>query len=790
MNNISTLNPIELACQCSGSKPAAKIKWKKSQQSNNNVNDNHDNNNNVQWLDAFSQIISQDGLTTTSFLSFVPSIDDNGKNITCIGFNPKISIEKYSIENSWPINITYSPILSLIMGSDSHSQDIVEGNNVYFECDIKANPYVTTFGWKLNGQILDILNTSTWTSSSSLPSSSLSLNSTTTTAKKINGIEMRNTSLLVTNVNHEHYGHYQCFANNRIGSSQSESVFLNVKYTPKCKHKQIIAIGVAIDEIVTIECQVLANPVNVNFEWWLEFSSSSSSSSLNDSNNYNYDDSGGQNHHHHNQTSKRIMIKSFTNIGLRSLAKYRTTTINDYGRIYCRANNSIGRQDKPCIFHIIKAEAPSHPHNCSLVNKTAHSLTVECSSGYSGGLEQTFFLQVYSLNPERLLKNLSNTQQPYFSIDNLPAGYLFKLVIYSTNRKGKSKSIEITGSTTEPSPWKSAEYPSTNDYNSTIITPFVLVIIVIIIIVILLITILVHIRNRIKGRMRTVIQANDSNHHHHNHLHKPPTSTNITPKSIMKKQKSWNIPSETNIITTTASVIDTSSAAAAIMNGHIVHSGGGHNNEQDPIMNDLTTFNVVECLDDNLYGNNQCISTITIDSSSDHLGHHHHHHIDPNHYHNHHHHQTLPYSFVPSTTIITETASTPTTTTTIKNPEFYTLDPKNLHTDQTSSSLSAILTPQSISEHLQYHHHHHNHHFQDINCHGNDSNVIVENNLSQQQQFDTIDSNQNADDDDQQIGQCRSFPTPPPPPPPPQLSPIHNSDETTTTKTAKMEMIS
>lgn len=93
-----------------------------------------------------------------------------------------------------------------------------------------------------------------------------------------------------------------------------------------------------------------------------------------------------------------------------------------------------------------------------MVNKTAHSLTVECSSGYSGGLEQTFFLQVYSLNPERLLKNLSNTQQPYFSIDNLPAGYLFKLVIYSSNRKGKSKSIEITGSTTEPSPWKSGMF--------------------------------------------------------------------------------------------------------------------------------------------------------------------------------------------------------------------------------------------------------------------------------------------------------------------------------------------
>ena len=60
---------------------------------------------------------------------------------------------------------------------------------------------------------------------------------------------------------------------------------------------------------------------------------------------------------------------------------------------------------------------------------------------------------------------------------------------------------------------------------------------------------------------------------------------------FQSRQKSWNIPTETNIITTTASVIDTSSAAAAIMNGHIVHSGGGHNNEQDPILNNLTTFN-------------------------------------------------------------------------------------------------------------------------------------------------------------------------------------------------------
>lgn len=82
--------------------------------------------------------------------------------------------------------------------------------------------------------------------------------------------------------------------------------------------------------------------------------------------------------------------------------------------------------------------------------------------GHAGGLEQLFHLQVYSLNPNKLLKNLSNHEAPYFAIKDLPAGYIFKLVIYSSNRRGKSKTIEITGSTTEASPWKSGNVAKLN----------------------------------------------------------------------------------------------------------------------------------------------------------------------------------------------------------------------------------------------------------------------------------------------------------------------------------------
>ena len=97
---------------------------------------------------------------------------------------------------------------------------------------------------------------------------------------------------------------------------------------------------------------MLANPVNVRFEWWME--SWPSSSLSNDSNNYN----DGYSNNNHTADIKRMKVKtitSYTSVGLQSIAKYRTASQNDYGHLYCRATNLVGRQDKPCVFHIIKA---------------------------------------------------------------------------------------------------------------------------------------------------------------------------------------------------------------------------------------------------------------------------------------------------------------------------------------------------------------------------------------------------------------------------------------------------
>ncbi|KAJ9597411.1 hypothetical protein L9F63_011732, partial [Diploptera punctata] len=78
---------------------------------------------------------------TVSDLSFVPTTDDDGKAITCRAENPNIT--GAFLEDSWKIEVVFPPIVSLMLGSTLNPDDIKEGDDVYFECHVKANP-----GWR------------------------------------------------------------------------------------------------------------------------------------------------------------------------------------------------------------------------------------------------------------------------------------------------------------------------------------------------------------------------------------------------------------------------------------------------------------------------------------------------------------------------------------------------------------------------------------------------------------------------------------------------------------------
>lgn len=80
-----------------------------------------------------------------SILEFVPSIDDDGKYLTCRAENP--SIHDSILEDKWRLDVQYQPVVTLRMGVTLNPDDIKEGDDVYFECIVKANPKAYKLAW-------------------------------------------------------------------------------------------------------------------------------------------------------------------------------------------------------------------------------------------------------------------------------------------------------------------------------------------------------------------------------------------------------------------------------------------------------------------------------------------------------------------------------------------------------------------------------------------------------------------------------------------------------------------
>lgn len=141
----------QVTCKSIGSRPAAKIVWYKDSQRLNSISDN----------------VLEDGLVTISKIEFVPSLEDNSKQIVCKAVNQEFS--NFFIEDRYHLNINckyynvtnrltgsiliiiiiqvfyyynchiVAPILSLALGANTKSEDIRKGSDVTFECNIQVN---------------------------------------------------------------------------------------------------------------------------------------------------------------------------------------------------------------------------------------------------------------------------------------------------------------------------------------------------------------------------------------------------------------------------------------------------------------------------------------------------------------------------------------------------------------------------------------------------------------------------------------------------------------------------
>ncbi|XP_076324835.1 neural cell adhesion molecule 1-like [Tachypleus tridentatus] len=371
---LSADKEVDLTCTSNGSRPPAKITWWKDKRQMQNTRDS----------------TSRAGVST-SILTFVPSVGDNEKLLSCRAENPLIP--NSAIEDGWKLEIYFPPQVTLHMGNIPVSGEIQEGNDVYMECNIRSNPWIHSVNWQLEGR--DVTTNFTY------------------------GIMISNHTLIIQRVQLYHRGHFTCSASNREGLGISNKIFIDVKYAPQCQPGQKFTYRVAIQETVYVSCSLVADPPDVTFSWLF------------------------------NSSIKHLSQIEYSNNKTQSLATYTPETDDDYGTILCWGTNDIGIQRKPCVFTVVPAGPPDPPQNCSVVNQTDNLIYLECVEGNSGGVHTDFALEVYSVGQGVLQANQSSPI-PTFLVEGLPAGTALRLLVFAYNLKGRSEPAIISATTLRP----------------------------------------------------------------------------------------------------------------------------------------------------------------------------------------------------------------------------------------------------------------------------------------------------------------------------------------------------
>jgi len=122
----------------------------------------------------------------------------------------------------------------------------------------------------------------------------------------------------------------------------------------------------------------------------------------------------------------------------------------DLGNIFCWAENNVGESPRPCKFNLVAAGLPGPPEDCHVTRETNDSLIVVCSPGWSGGLHQSFHLELWDGDDHLLIRNLTQKRRARFELDSLQSGRRLIIKIYSANKKGRSsKMVELESSTSK-----------------------------------------------------------------------------------------------------------------------------------------------------------------------------------------------------------------------------------------------------------------------------------------------------------------------------------------------------
>ncbi|XP_037090114.1 hemicentin-1-like, partial [Pollicipes pollicipes] len=338
------------------------------------------------------QHVSPDGGSSSSTLQLRPKLDDQGKTLSCRAHNPRMTGTS-PIQDDRRLNIRFPPTTTLRLSPMIGADNVREGMGVYFDCLVHANPPASRVVWLHEGAEVSM--------------------------DRRAGVLVSSSSLVLQNVSRLAAGPYQCRAANSEGESTSNTVLLRVMYAPVCAEGQRRVYGVSVGDQAAVLCRVDADPAPVEFSWLLNGSDQVRPLSAG--------------------------VTDWPAGPLTSSLAVQPRNDADYGTLLCSSRNRVGHQAQPCAFSLVPAGPPEPVHQCQVANQTDVSFEVHCASGFDGGLQQHFTLELYS--QQRRLQLNTSRAGPHFTVTGLRPGLQYTALVYAANQKGSSRRVRIAVAT-------------------------------------------------------------------------------------------------------------------------------------------------------------------------------------------------------------------------------------------------------------------------------------------------------------------------------------------------------
>ncbi|XP_045134923.1 uncharacterized protein LOC123518261 isoform X2 [Portunus trituberculatus] len=372
---------LRLTCRAAGSHPPAQLTWWSGHKP----------------LSQVSYAVEAGGNVTSATLTLLVDREHNGATLTCTAANPALPGER-NLSDSIRLSVYYAPVVDLSMGRPLDPRSLKEGDDVYFECSIIANPPYKRVIWYHNGAVVGH-NVSS-------------------------GVVVSRQSLILRHLNREHSGSYTCGATNHEGHNTSNAVILSVKHAPVCAGTgRERTQGAPRGSTASIKCTVEAEPAE-NIRWsWIRKRTDG--------------------------TEEEVPDEDVRVDGLSSSVLVTPHTPEDYGRFLCVASNDVGEQREACVVTLVPAGPPDAPTNCSVspadpstvhAHPTSAALTITCLEGFDGGLPQHFTLETWQDN--ELIDNMTS-MFPEWVVSGLRAGVGVTLRVAAHNSRGRSDALRF-----------------------------------------------------------------------------------------------------------------------------------------------------------------------------------------------------------------------------------------------------------------------------------------------------------------------------------------------------------